>query len=131
MSEVINECCGRPESECCKRRLDMKWEDTVIEGMQFLKIAHEGGLDTAANAQAEISFKAGKKYGADLCAGYLDPELQVTVSLADMCEKHRKAGRQDVIEWIRSNMETQMGLTRPVHYRIWEAKLKEWEIDGR
>jgi len=39
----------------------MEAKDTIIEGMEFLKIAHDGGLDAASKAQAEISFKMGCK----------------------------------------------------------------------
>lgn len=41
----------------------MDAKDTVIEGRQFLKIAHEGGLNAAAKAQAEITWSIAEKAG--------------------------------------------------------------------
>ena len=43
----------------------MEAKDTVIAGVKFLKIAHDGGLNAAAEAQAEVSFKAGIKEVVD------------------------------------------------------------------
>ena len=53
----------------------MKAKDTVIEGMKFLEIAHKGGLDAAAQAQAEISFKAGIRAMHELDSEYAHMEF--------------------------------------------------------
>ena len=75
-------------------------------------------------AQAEISFKAGyEKRKSE----------EATVSLADMCMKHRKFGIQTVVEWMiepcheHSSGGVMAKRECPICLQI---ALKEWGIDG-
>lgn len=103
----------------------MNWQDTVIDGSQILKLAHEGGLQSAAEAQAELSFKAGYEQHKQ--------EVEITiVSLADICEKHRQFGREDVVDWEMEDCDNHNHIAFP-DKRLYcsecrQAMLKEWEI---
>ena len=51
-------------------------------------------------------------------------ELEMaTISLADMCLEHRKAGINDVVEWIKEHRAEWHN-----YDQVWQAKLREWEI---
>lgn len=51
----------------------------------------------------------------------------ITTSLADICLKHRKAGINEVVEWIKAHVDQQ----EPAPCFLaeeWQAKLKEWGL---
>ncbi len=101
------------------------WEKTVMKDKDFKKLNKDypgvEGLKPVILAvttrQAEISFKAGYEKRKE-------EVIETTVSLADMCMKHRKFGIQEVVEWFKNNYHGDW-LT---HYNQWQAKLKEWGI---
>ena len=141
-----------------------KWEDTVMSVSQCEKAWQEAEKywnlgchdwtkkQAIAEAQAEISFKAGYKQAGE------EMNLQST-SLADLCLEHRKAGyEQSVLDndnWARQDYGYQLGVREVVEYldkhkgamvRLvsnggetikttfeinsseWQAKLKEWGL---
>jgi len=86
------------------------------------------GMPLSQPQQKEI-YETGRK------AGYKQKEEEMncqSVSLADLCLEHRKAGRKEVVDWI----ENKRHLLRPpsnfakmgIDYNEWQAQLKEWGI---
>ena len=86
----------------------MTYEETVIESMQFLKIAHDGGLDAAAKAQAEISFKLG---ATQAIAKTIKPAKK-------LYEKAKQEGRKEVVDYMKRE-----------NLYIHPDQLKEWGIE--
>lgn len=96
-----------------------KWEDTVmgmnsglVQGL-YLK-SHQ--IKEVLEAQAEISFKAGKAQG--------------TFEGVEMCfNQGKKAGRKEVVEWIEGKRQKFFIFDDLYLLPEWRAKLKEWEIE--
>ena len=116
------------------------WEKTVISNkkLQLLGQQYEDDIPTCdlnhylLSAQAELTWDIAYK------AGYEKRKSEAaTVSLADMCMKHRKFGIQEVVEWIQAH--SQLERCDPdvmtyfidylaVDYPDWQSKLEEWGI---
>lgn len=63
-------------------------------------------------------------------AGYEARKNEVemaTVSLAELCLKHRNAGREEVVNWVHEIIK----VAPPEVYESWQSKLKAWGIDER
>ena len=134
----------------------MTWEKTVLIGDALRPYIFTGKgeyrtpwsiAEKVAKAQAEISFKAGEaqaykkwepaQFKAEKLMfqeGYKKRKSEeATVSLADMCMKHRKFGIETVVEFMEER-EQDDGVDELYYFVIekytWQAKKKEWGIDG-
>ena len=100
----------------------MEAKDTVIEGMKFLEIAHEGGLDAAAKAQAEITWgKAIKEAQRRL---HSEEVREIT---EEALAEQRLVGRREVVDWIHTHdIDTEEidGVED-----AWDKQLKDWGIN--
>ena len=119
----------------------MKFEDTIMSGEQMSEQIQkkakkwavvnpafiEDIANTIAQAQAEISFKAGYKQAKE------EMNLQLK-SLADLLTTHRKTARQEVVDWVEGqmliagyNMTTGEDIGM-ISLQAWKTKLKEWGL---
>ena len=116
----------------------MEAKDMVMGDKERLNLFDEAGskgialseqADILLKAQAEISFKAGRKAEKEwaACNQYRDEQL----------EEARKAGIREVVKWIQQDgylvdqRATNLG-DFPVflcHSKRWQAKLKEWGLE--
>lgn len=105
----------------------MNWEDTVMSGRELLGMMGKSTsgyvrLLTVAEAQAEISFKAGEQESDRKWR----PILKGSVAMA------RLAGIKKMVEWIKSHQliePDKNSLTRfKPFYQIEQSKLKEWGV---
>ena len=94
----------------------------------------EAMANLVAEAQAEISFKAGEQSGYD--KGY----SQAKADRLFIAEEHRKAGIREVVEEVEKNpfqyfkatwspFERQFTGDVEVREKEWQVKLKEWGIE--
>ena len=108
----------------------MNWEDTVMSGRELLGMMGKSTsgyvrLLTVAEAQAEISFKAGEQESDRKWR----PILKGSVAMA------RLAGIKEVVEFVTGYLNPQFWSkdTNEPYYTIkmsvWRAKLKEWEVN--
>ena len=117
----------------------MEAKDTVMSPADMKRIAskltdgfrHYLLPDEAAEAQAEISFKAGQKEEREKSYGDIaDIVAKVMVNyLKPIMEKAKKVGIREVVEWV--NERQKLGYLSP-HCGfglLWQAKLKEWGIE--
>ena len=114
----------------------MTWEKTVMSGGKMWE--HQTfGLRSGAITQLQVEeiakYQAGITGDIAFKAGYKKRKSEeTTVSLADMCMKHRKFGIETVVEWmIEPCHEHSSGgvmAKRECHICL-QIALKEWGID--
>lgn len=116
-----------------------KWEDTVMSPKQIETAIKVGWLPhleetltdyelfelrykSVAQAQAEISFKAGKKQGMTDKIGVLNAEYRAG----------KKAGIKEVVEFIEKHTHTMNTNMYGISLgRVeWQAQKKEWEVSN-
>ena len=100
----------------------MDWKETVmsLQAIQQLRSIGIMRCVEVAEAQAEISFKAG--YEAK------ESEFEVArIALSEVYGNGHKAGIREVVEWIEKNILMNFGIVS-VRTDEWQAKLKEWGI---
>ena len=103
----------------------MDYKDTVIKLNRggILSDIEVDNYNNGAEAQAEISFKAGRESTID--------------DTAEMYIVGIDRGRKEVVEYVNKYLNPQIWSrdTKEPYYTIkkseWQAKLKEWEEDGQ
>ena len=106
----------------------MEAKDTVMSDYE-LEIVIRDRRDQL-EYQAEISFRAGYAKGYDEAQ-----DIVLEMGDKDVQERAHKAGRKEVVEWIRQNTFDLSLLSSAAANGLgfdadeWQAKLREWEID--